>query len=322
MDDAATADEVLDIEGGATRWAPPEGVTRHSGDPIESDADFFAEPPPEVGELISADSTLKTKSRPWKLASRIVLTGLIGWGGYMLADQLSKNAHPINQAGTFQVIVAFTVVLTPIVWFLTRFSRTCSFVGKQGIARFKCVGSRRRLRAPEVFFFQNAAELRTSQTRMYQHGIYTGTSYQFVWTDAQGNKVFKLNGTYRGEKKPPKPSDAFHFAQMSEAAWSAFLFDRVVAELTANQSVRFRLGGVHFIAVGPGFLDVFVSGSEPLRLMADEIDGMQADAGVIKIKRIDAQEGWFSSTGVYKFNYNQMANTRLFMLLYSKLIGT
>ena len=151
--------------------------------------------------------------------------------------------------------------------------------------------------------------------------MYLGTSYAFNWTDADGKKRNKLSGTYRGENKPPKAKDPYHFASMAEAAWSAFLFDRIIADLEANQSVRFNLSGGHYVAVGPGFLDIFVSGKEPVRLAADEVGGLLVDSGVIKIKRIDAQEGWFSSTGVYKFTYVKMANSRLFMLLYSRLIG-
>ena len=321
MDDAKASDDVLDIERDDTRWAPPEGTARHSGDPIEPGADFFVEPPPEIGELVSAETTLSAKTRPWRTVSRIVLAGLIGWGAALILDVILVHNNQVNAKENLVWEALLLLGFAPLTWYFTRFSHTCSFVGKLGIARYRCKGNRDRLAAPEVFFFGDATELRTSQTRHYYNHIYTGTAYTFTWTDGEGSKWFKLKGTYRGENSLPKAKDPFHFALMSEGAWSVFLFDQVVAELEANQSVRFSLGGKHFIAIGPGFLDVFVSGTEPERLTVDEIDGMQADAGVIKIKRIDAQEGWFSSKGVYKFNYEQMANSRLFLLLYTQLIG-
>lgn len=321
MNDGGTADDVLDLGREDTRWAPPEGTSRHSGDPIGPGADFFVEPPPEIGELVSAETTLSTRTRPWRPVSRLALAGLVGWSGAMILDVVIKQANPIVPPDILIWEVLLFLVLAPLAWYFTRFSHTCSFVGKLGIASYRCRGNRDRLRAPEVFLFGDAAELRTSQTRQYYNHIYTRTSYAFTWTDGAGNKRLKLKGTYRGEKSLPKAGDAFHFAVMAEGSWSVFLFDRVMAELESNRSARFSLGGQHFIAVGPGFLDVFVSGGEPEHLTVDEIDGMQADAGVIKIKRIDAKEGWFSSTGVYKFNYEQMANSRLFLLLYSRLIG-
>ena len=320
-DDAATADDVLDIDRDDTRWAPPEGTTTHSGDPIDPAADFFAEPPAEIGDLVAAETTLSTKARPWKTVSRVVLAGLIGWGGAMILDFFAKQNNPADPGVfTFFEVLLFLGV-AGLTWYLTRFSHTCSFVGKLGLARFRCTGSRNRVRPPEVFQFEQASELRTSQTRHYYNGIYTGTAYAFTWTDSGGLKRFKLSGTYRGENSLPKAKDPFHFAIMAEGAWSAFLFDQVVAELETNQMARFNLGGRHFIAVGARFLDIFVSGNEPERVTAEDISGIQADAGVIKIKRTDAKEGWFSSTGIYKFNYEQMANSRLFMLLYSRLIG-
>jgi len=42
MGDEMMADDVLELDEEETRWAPPEGVLRHSGDPIEPNADFFA----------------------------------------------------------------------------------------------------------------------------------------------------------------------------------------------------------------------------------------------------------------------------------------
>jgi hypothetical protein len=45
------------------------------------------------------------------------------------------------------------------------------------------------------------------------------------------------------------------------------------------------------------------------------------DQGVVRFKRGDAQEGWFSSTGVYKFSFEHLANAQLFFHLLDKLVG-
>jgi hypothetical protein len=319
--DAMTVDEVLDIERDDSRWAPPPGVTRHSGDPIQPTADFFADPPTEIGEVISAETSLSSYSRPWKLMSRVALAGLIGWGGAMILEFALKRFNPVEQSVLVTWEILLFLIVAALSWYFTRFSRRCSFVGKLGLARRKCKGNRNRVVGRESFLFENAAELRTAETRMYNHGMYLGTSYAFTWTDATGKKRNKLSGTYRGENKPPAAKDPYHFAVMAEGAWTAYLFDKLVTEAEASPSARFNLGGKHFVAIGPGFLDVFVSGSEPIRLTADEVGGIQVDAGVIKIKSVDAKEGWFSSTGVYKFNYQKMANSRLFLLLYARWIG-
>ncbi|VEP11390.1 hypothetical protein H1P_1020013 [Hyella patelloides LEGE 07179] len=34
-----------------SKWQPKQGVTRHSGNPITSEMDFFASPSPEIGTI-------------------------------------------------------------------------------------------------------------------------------------------------------------------------------------------------------------------------------------------------------------------------------
>src|SRR4051812_10965286 len=149
MDDAMMTDDEIEIRPEETTWAPPEGVTRHASVPIEPGTDFFADPPSEIGDVISADSTLKVGQKPWRHASRVVICGLIAWAGYMIADALAGNANVNNGNETWWVVILVTAVVVPIAWFLTRFSHRCTYVGKLGVARFKCVGSRSRVKPPE-----------------------------------------------------------------------------------------------------------------------------------------------------------------------------
>ena len=205
MDDGTTADEVIELDAAETRWSPAPDLLRHSGDPIDPRSDFFAEPPAEIGELVSAETSLREGQKPWRLPTRLAMIGLIGWGGYMVTDYLARGAGPWDQGTYMSLGLLATFVVMVVAWFLTRFSQTCSYVGKLGIARFRCVGSRSRARLKSLFLFEDAADLRTSQTRHYTNGIYTGTAYAFNWTNDAGKKVFKLTGNYRGENKPPRP---------------------------------------------------------------------------------------------------------------------
>ncbi len=294
-----TEDDVLADDPNAVAWTPPEGVNRHAGEPLEPGTDFFAAPPPEIGEIITADSTLRVNKRPMKAATRLVVAGLAGWAVAMVV-YLITSANHVEGELIWQILAFLPTAL--IVWFVTSFSHTCSYVGKLGVARVKCKGNRDRCKPFEMFLFEDASELRTGQTRHYHNGVYTGTNYYFHWTDAAGNRRFKLSGTYRGEKKPPKAKDPFHFATMAEYAWSMYLFDLAGEELKERGGIRFRLGGSDSVTVGPGFLDLDLKG-KPIRLTAEEIGAVTIDAGLFKIKRTDAVEGWFSSKGVYQFGY-------------------
>ena len=313
-DDAMMSDEELELHVEDTFWAPAEEVTRHAGTPYGADPDFFVDPPAEIGEVLTAETTLKATARPWKTASRIVLAGLVGWAGAMILHLAYPQEDWILETLLFPVLAG-------IVWFLTRFRHTCSYVGKLGAARFRCRGRRDRLKPSEIFLFADATELRTSQTRQYYNGVYTGTSYSYLWTDAEGKKRYKLSGTYRGEKKPPKPAAPFHFALSTEGAWSLYLIEPALRDLETHGSIRFNLKSGQWIALGPGFLDVNLAGQPEHRLTAEEIGEVAMDQGVLKIKRVDAKEGWFSSKGVYKFGSDAMANFRLFGTLYPRLMS-
>ncbi len=270
----------------AAAWTPGPNVTQHNGDAMPTDLVFFAPPPPEIGEVVTARSTLNARKRPMAALSRLLLGGFLGSLAYVGLSFLGVDV--VWQVMAFAGIVALT-------WWLTGFKHQVTYVGKEGAAWLTCRGQMDRIVKSEVFRFDEAAELRTGQTRQYTNGVYSGTSYNFSWTDASGRKRFKLSGTYHGEKKPPKAKDPFHFAQAAERAWSLHLLARAQDELDKNGALHFPLGA-DWIAVGPGFLVLCRKGRQE-RWDHDEIGGITINDGTLKIKRIDAKEGWFSVPG-------------------------
>jgi hypothetical protein len=303
---------VTTLEGKHESWHPEPGVTHHSGIPIDPARDFFAPPPPEIGEIRTAASTLKTSKRPMPLVSRLLLCGMVASLGIAALYMVDINEPVLD--------VLVTLVLAPLTWFFTRFRHECSYVGKLGIARLFCKGNRWNVFKTEQLLFGEAAELRTSQTRHYNHGVYTGTRYAFDWTTADGKKRYKLTGSYNGENRPPKPESPFHFAQSAELAWSSYLMERAVEELNSNGFIRFNLARQNWVGIGAGFIDLHMDGNEA-RCNREEIAGISLNGGMFEIRRTDAKIGWFSRTGVFSFGYGQMANSRVFLLALDKLLG-
>ena len=293
-------------------WEPPAGMLTHGDVPIGTELDFFAPPPPEIGEVLNAFSSLKRGQRPLPAAAKGAILFLPG------AVTLAALSYTRAVDDLWQVVIF--IALFAIGWLLTRFTHTCTYVGKAGVARFQCKKRRENITQQEIFLFRDAIELRTSQTRHYHNGVYTGTNYDFTWTDDQDRKVFRCHGTYRGEKKPPKPTDPFHFAESAEVAWSVHLLDRAQEQLDAAGAIVFRLGGTDWVAVGPGFLELNLKG-ERQRCESAEIGGFSINGGTFKVKRTDAKEGWFRSTGVFQFPYGTMANARVFLLAIDRLLG-
>jgi hypothetical protein len=312
----ATEDEFVSVattEGQAEPgWSPGPGVVNHAGDPIGPDWDFFAPPPPEIGEVITAHTTLRRGKAPPSLGKRFALTFLPGFAAIGLL-QYAGYDDVLIQVGAF-------VVLFLIGAYFARFAHRCSYVGAGGVARYWCRGHRGRIKKSEVFLFRDAAALKTSQTRHYHNGVYSGTQYAFRWRDAADRHVYKLSGTYYSEKKPPKPKDPFHLASSAERAWSLHLLGRAQDELAARGAIRFSLGGSDWVDVGPGFVE-FQRKGKVERWGAEEIGAISARDGSLKVQRRDAQVGWFNSTGVLQFPVSSMANAQLFLILLNRFLA-
>jgi hypothetical protein len=310
-DDPLRDDREDDLELIAEGWTPGPEVLNHDGSPLLPDREFFAPPPEEIGQVVTASSTLKAGKRPMGMVNRILLAGFV-------SSLAAVALNLLHVETAFQVLAG--LVVFPIVFWLTRFRQTLRYVGNHGVAILTTKSRTDRIDRTQLFLFANAAELRTGQTRQYVNGVYSGTNYQFTWTDAAGKKAFKLSGSYRAEKKPPKPKDPFHFAESAEVAWSNHLLDRTAEELTRSGSLRFRLTGKDWVAVGPGFLEFSRKGVEE-RWGREEIGAISIADGVFKVKRVDAQEGWFSSKGVVQFTYASMSNAKLFLIALHRILG-
>lgn len=291
-----------------------EPITDHADRELPDDIDFFAAPPPEVGTVSSAWSTLRQGVEPWSPALR----GLIGGIGLLIGGGIGLMIGTFTEFALGVWALGLGLVGFLIGWFATGFKHTSTFVGDRGLARFVCRGGREGAVTAEVFPFAEAAELRTSETRKYVNGAYQGTEYTWTWYDHDGRKRFVLNGTYQGEKTRPKPTDPFHFALAAETAWSRHLLRQVPLMLETKGAIFFSLGGSDWVSVAPGRLELCVRG-QTTSCATNEIGSVSIDQGLFTVKRADAKVGWFTSKGVFKFNYAALANAQLFLFVLEKL---
>lgn len=313
MDTPLLDDPTRDIDQKSMNALPD-----HSREPRQHDAEFFAEPPKDIGKLTSAESTLRPGQREKSLAMRLTIACAVGgvflggayWLGSISVPDMVDVLHNIGWAlGAAGFIGA---------WFITRFKVVCTFVGEQGIARATLKGQREGVPRMETLLFPQAEEVRTAQTKQYVNGIYTGTTYNYVWTDAQGKKLWQAQGTYREKKKGLKPGEPFRFAQAAEIAWTMHFLDRADRLLKSDGSVPFRIDKRRIVRVGPGFLE-FHFGGEPVRLTSEEIASVSLGEGRFQFKHKDAK--WYSLSGKYAFDYGSMANARLFLLCLERFMG-
>ena len=303
--------------------APPareEPVSNHGGDILPPEADFFVPAPQEIGPILSAYSTLRQGVQPMPLGARLVVAGTSAAVGvvvglvidnvFRIRNEFWLMAWPIGLGG-----IAFLIALAT-----THFAHTCTYVGRDGAARFKCSGDRDQLSTQEVFRFRDATELRTSQTLHYTNNVYQHTTYSYTWTDVGGRVRYVISGQHNNEAGKPPSTHEYHYARATEIAWTVYLLDEALRQLELNDSVPFNLRGGKWVRLGKGRITLCLGG-EPQELDAADVAAARVERGTVSIRRVDAHEGWFSSHGVYKFQFDELANAQLFFHLLDKVVG-
>ena len=190
---------------------PEEPLGNHGGEPIRPDADFFAEPPPEIGQLRSAHTTLLRRMKPMSFGLRFTIACISA----LICGIVGIVIVLLIQVKTPFWFVFWPVILGAAGYFLgvlaTHFAHTCTYVGSDGIARFVCGGNRQRIKTSEIFLFRDATDLRTSTTLHYTNGVYQNTAYSFTWSDAKGRKCYTHSGSHRNQNGTPPANDVYHF---------------------------------------------------------------------------------------------------------------
>jgi hypothetical protein len=318
---AATSPEVnVQVEAGG--WSPGPGVTGHGGRALLSDGDYFVPPPAEIGTVVSAYTSLRKGVRPRGAlvcvlaAAGLATVGLVlGWSVMLLIEPKDSTAGPCVGG-----ILALLGALSG--WALARFKHACSYVGREGIARFVCTGSRDHLTVKEVFLFRAAAELRTSATQRYSSGVYQGTDFRFDWSDRAGQICFQITGTYRSSPEGNNPwlHMPYQWGQAAEVAWGLYRQEQLPGEFVQGGALNFPLTGDDWLRVSPGVLEIH-KGGQTTRCTPEDIEEFSLAAGVFTLRLRGGREGFFSSTGVFKFGYDDVANVQLFLLTLERLFG-
>lgn len=306
----------------------------HAGVDLPADHVLFAEPPPQIGEVLSARSTLKQGApteatageRAWRAAWCGFLGHVFGWVLFNfgpsspigpLLYRLQETVPTLYLWGHTLIMIGFAVHG----WFTAKKSFEVSYVGKDGLAAFGFEDDPRTAKSTLLLKFADATELRTGQTRHYRNNRYQWTTYFYRWSDAAGRTLAEFGGAHHVENGEPEADDAWHFGKAAEIAWANHLLSRAQAELDKTGKLVFKVTGRDWVAVGPGFLELCFGGQPPAKCTKDELEAVTIHRGRFTIKRKDAKVGWFSSTGVFEFPFEDVANARFFLFAVDRIAG-
>jgi hypothetical protein len=294
--------------------------TDHVGDPLPPDAYFFAPPPPEIGDVRSAYSSLKSAKAQSlgtaRLVGTVIWTAVAGFIGIGVVYAFAGSRNPVDA-----IWIVLAAGVTGLIAFFSCGKASCSYIGSQGTVVYTAFGDANWPKS-NIFLFRTARELRTAQTRNYTNGIYTGTSYSFTWTDESGRKVYVLFGSHNANKGLPKGPHPFNFARAAELAWSNFLLPTAQHQYETMGYVQFNLSGQDWVRVGQQCVELFQRG-QVQQCPTNNIATFSINQGVFTVRLKDAKSGFLGigSNGIFSFNYAGMANARLFLFVMSELAG-
>jgi hypothetical protein len=154
----------------------------------------------------------------------------------------------------------------------------------------------------------------------YVNNVYRDTTYYYSWSDKTGATVFVLNGKHSAEHELPPPSDKYHFALAAEEAWSHYLLADILTSLQHGASYTFRLRGRDGICFHKDYLELTLN-NKVQRFYPGDLTDIRVKEGTIALKEPGAKEGWFTSTGIHSFSFDELANARLFLMLVEQTYG-
>lgn len=297
-----------------------EPVTDHGNEPLSSQMDFFVDPPRAIGPILSACSTLNKGVEPWSPGTRAGIILFVAALGTVIGLLISVGAQIRSPFWIAFWPMLLTLILALIAWAVTIFSHTVTYVGRDGLARMTCSGNREQVNSTETFRFEDAHDLRTHTVLHYQNGAYQNTRYTYTWTDINGVTRFVITGSHNSEAGTPASTDPFHFARSGEIAWSNFLLGLAHRQVELGNPIRFNLTGGDWIKLGKESIEFKVGGTKD-EWRVNEVREVRVNAGQVQIRHREAQEGWFSSSGIIKFQYDQLANAQLFFFVMERIVG-
>ena len=315
-----------------SRWSPPEAgnILTHAGAAVAPDLVFIGAPPPEIGDIVSAHSTIREKGANSWFWHRMGWGLSIGWLSFAVLAYLTNRLLGVSYSSLFStplgIIFALVGAIPGYLYFAP--ANATTFVGTHGAARFLWGGKNRPVKSAQIVPFAQVNASNVRMTRHYYNGIYTGTDYTFVWGQkdiAATSKIQNLltvSGRFYRAKGPRKNDEIYHFGSAVEQAYTAYRMVQLKEILAQGGSEPFQVGASGQLVLSAAGLQVALGGKQEF-IPRENIVGLDIDNGIITITRAGYKKGvlGIGSEGVFKVGYAQIASPRLFLSLLAYVVN-
>lgn len=189
---------------------------RHSGEPTPPDDLFFAEPPADIGPVLSAQTDAKQGQWATPGCTAILAPPFIAAIGYIVAMILTDGAASTAIAagvGCVMLVGSFLGLraIHP--------NAECSFVGRAGLAWFERRGSRSKTKA--IVRFADVADVRVLRTTHTKFGHIRYHLDEWHFHDARGRLLVRLAGMNWPDDAAATARGGYWFGRRAYDAWIA-----------------------------------------------------------------------------------------------------
>lgn len=206
------------IDSEFIQWNPPENLVDHLGQVLSPEMVFFTSPPPEIGEIMSASSSMSIgkkilqRNKGYKRKAFLVIatTAFLVFGLLAIADFV----------GLSLIAVIAIIIIGPIIALKTGYIvHSCSFVGSDGFSLIQWDRHKQACKPSETFLFESATSFNSSMINGYYGPIYHSSIYSLMWKDVNGKRVWSKSIHFRRRKELPPFHSLYYFYQPAENAW-------------------------------------------------------------------------------------------------------
>ncbi|MDD2465090.1 MAG: hypothetical protein PHI97_13920 [Desulfobulbus sp.] len=297
----------------------------HAGEKIANDCVFFAPPPQEIGQVATAQTTLRKNSPlpmlPLAVSYPLTIIGLALGVSLVLRYLLHGNVA-INSMSFVIAVGVVALLIWKINGPLSQFFHECTYVGEKGAVRFTLTNQHKHIVKQEMLLFTQADSLYHGSTLRFEKFFYRKTDFFFVWKDQDEKVLLKIAGDYVNRSGRPKNLDhPYYFGEAAMAAWNAYLRPRIFNALEKNQVISFKAEDM-IIALSKDVL-MFSETSKRLVLGWGDIHSITLGGGMLEFHhqqymrsmlfpRLWSGKGAFRGRKI-RLAYDSISNVELFL---------
>jgi hypothetical protein len=200
----------------------PMNWTMHNGEPCHENLRFFANPPEDLGELLSVGSDLgrqmleQTRTERYGYAVVIAAIPLVIGILILIFADGGVGGLVVGLFFCFFAVVLFFGVLT------AESVHINSFVFDRGVAMYKAEHPCDNISEETVVHFDKCFELQKTETVHTKNNVYSRTTYSYWWRNTDSETSYSLDGEHSLKDNAPSRNPMYDFVLAAENAWNQF----------------------------------------------------------------------------------------------------